>query len=426
MVGHSDFEALEAMFEHIAETVADEADRRSARGIFREWMGADGGEITALDSPGVYRRSESELVQYRGRYDSWYGIDASTVRPQDFQNGLITSAATAICAMLGDGNAVIESERSIVGAVYCDIDGVEFSERELQTGDVTVELETVRATVAPRELRRWVGATARVPAECRHSERVADRIDGPLFVDGSLYPMSVLPNVQFARAINQQRSTSQLVETEQLGTAAEAIQSRVNAIGTLMKRDLPVVGVVKTISTSRVVDALREKVQSRDEPPLLPWAEDSQFLADVLYHEEPRQLSFTSWLVRTHRAPGTRGEQVEPLGGFDIPEGFEATDFRRAFFFVRLPRGIVFRVEVPFGQVDTPSKRTEMQLFALGAIAEANGAPMVVDRADERARVPNDVRDYLTDVLDVTEPVQDYNRDERFDFDFDANETQYA
>jgi hypothetical protein len=426
MVGHSDFEALEAIFEHIAETVADEEDGQSARDIFREWIGTDSGEITALDSPEVYRRSESELVQYRGRFDSWYGIDASTVRPQDFQNGLITSAATAICAMLGDGDTAIEAERSIVGAVYCDIDGVEFSEQELQAGDVMVELETVRATVSPRELRRWVGATARVPAECRHSERVADRIDGPLFLDGSLYPMSVLPNVQFARAINQQRSTSQLVETEQLGTAAKAIQSRVNAIGTLMERDLPVVGIVKTISTSRVVDALRQKVRTSENPPLLPWAEDSQFLADVLYHDEPRQFSFTSWLVRTHRDPGARGEQVEPLGGFDIPAGYEPADFRRAFFFVRLPRGIVFRVEAPYGQVDTPSKRAEMQMFALGAIAEANGAPMVVDRADELARVPNDVRDYLTDVLDITEPVQDYNRDERFDFDFDSNDTHYA
>jgi hypothetical protein len=426
MVGHLDFEALEAMFEHIAETVADEEDEQTARDIFREWMGTDGGEITALDSPEVYRRPEAELVRYRGHYDSWYGIDASTVRPQDFQNGLITSAATAICAMLGDGDPAVESERSIVGAVYCDIDGVEFSEQELQTGDVTVELETVRAAVVPRELRRWVGATARVPAECRHSERVADRIDGPLFLDGSLYPMSVLPSVQFARAINQQRSTSQLVETEQLGTAAKAIQSRVNAIGTLMERDLPVVGVVKTISTSRVVDSLRKKAQSAENSPLFPWAEDSQFLADVLYHEEPQHLSFTSWLVRTHRDPGARGEQVEPLGGFDIPKGFDATDFRRAFFFVRLPRGIVFRVEAPYGQVDTPSKRAEMQMFALGAIAEANGAPMVVDRADELARVPNDVRDYLTDVLEVTEPVRDYNRDERFDFDFDSNDTQYA
>jgi hypothetical protein len=426
MVGHSDFEALEAMFEHIAETVADEEDEQTARDIFRKWMGSDGGEITALDSPEVYRRSEAELVRYRGRYNSWYGIDASTVRPQDFQNGLITSAATAICAMLGDGDPAVESERSIVGAVYCDIDEVEFSEQELQTGDVTVELETVQVAVASRELRRWVGATARVPAECRHSERVADRVDGPLFIDGSLYPMSVLPKVQFARALNQQRSTSRLAETEQLGTAEAAIQSRVNAIGTLMGRDLPVVGVVKTISTSRVVDALRQKVQSGDDPPLLPWAEDSQFLADVLYHEEPRHLSFTSWLARTHRDPGARGEQVEPLGGFNIPDGYEPMDFRRAFFFVRLPRGIVFRVEAPYGQVDTPAKRAEMQMFALGAIAEANGAPMVVDRADELARVPNDVRDYLTGILDVTEPVRDYNRDERFDFEFESNDTQYA
>jgi hypothetical protein len=67
-----------------------------------------------------------------------------------------------------------------------------------------------------------------------------------------------------------------------------------------------------------------------------------------------------------------------------------------------------------------------MQMFALGAIAEANGAPMVVDRADELARVPNDVRDYLTGILDVTEPVRDYNRDERFDFEFESNDTQYA
>ena len=56
MVGRSDLEALEAIFECMAETVADEEDRQNARDIFRAWIGSDGGEITAVDSPEVYRR----------------------------------------------------------------------------------------------------------------------------------------------------------------------------------------------------------------------------------------------------------------------------------------------------------------------------------------------------------------------------------
>ena len=410
MVSPDGMAALERGFRYVDENTDGDDDVPDARDLFRTYMGGPGGEIDALETPRVYRESAADLAE-ASLYDCWYGIDASTLPPKKFRNGMIASAAVATAGALGRCDVSVEDAETLVLAISADLDGEE-SPVHLMEGEVSLRLVAVDEAPARSELDKWVGSAARVPVECWHSRRLAERIDGPMFIDGSLYPRSVLPFVNLVRTRYGEDGEMDFEDIEEMGVAASAIQARVEAIDTLTSRGYPTLGFTKTLLSDDVVKALTSKAAAADEPMSLPWDGDSQFLSALLSVDEPDHLTFTSWLVRSRQR--VYGNDLEPLGGYRIPDGREARDFRRAFFFVRLPDDIVIRVEAPLILVDSEERRVRIQQLALARIAEANDVPFSVKRADDRARIPHEAQSHLVGLLRGTEEVGDYNRDRRW------------
>lgn len=412
MVSHTAVSALEDVFRYIDENADGDDEIPDARELFHDHMARDGGEIDALEPPRVYREPVADLA--RGTlFDRWYGIDASTMPPKKFRNGMIASAAVASGGALGDCDESVEEQETVVAAVHAEIEGLD-SPVDLIDRDVTLTLVPVDEPPARSELDRWVGASARVPAECWHSERLATEVEGPLFLDGSLYPMSVLPFVNMTRTSRGDDDPVDFGEIEEMGVAASAIQSRISAIDELAGRGFPTLGFTKTLRSDDVVDALATKAEAVDAPPRIPWDDDAQFVSALLADDEPDHLTFTSWLVRSHQR--VYGNDLEPLGGFRMPDGREARDFRRAFFFVRLPDDIVLRVEAPLMLVDSERSRLRIQQLALAHIAEAGDVPFAVKRADDRARISPEARRHLVRLIRGTEEVADYNTDRRWGY----------
>jgi len=412
MVSHDAVSALEEVFRFIDENADGDDDIPNARELFRGYMARDGGEIDTLEPPRVYRESAAELAD-GALFDCWYGVDASTVPSKKFRNGMVASAAVASGGALGDCDESVEELETLTAAVHADFEDVD-SPVDLIDGDVSLTLVPVEEAPARSELDRWVGASARVPAECWHSKRLADVIDGPLFLDGSLYPMSVLPFVNMTRTSRSADAAIEFEEIEKMGVAASAIQSRLDAIDTLASRGLPTLGFAKTLRSDDVVAALTAKTDTLDDSPRIPWDDDSQFISSLLADSEPDHLTFTSWLVRSNQR--VYGNDVEPLGGFQMAEDREPRDFRRAFFFVRLPDDIVLRVEAPLMLVDSREDRLRLQQLALAHIAEAGDVPFAVKRADDRARISREARRHLVSLIRGTEEVGDYNTDRRWGF----------
>lgn len=412
MVSHNAISALEEVFRYIDQNADGDDEIPDARHLFVEYMARDGGEVDVLESPRVYREPAAELVD-GALFDSWYGVDASTVPPKKFRNGMVTSAAVASCGALGDCDESIEELETVVSAVHAEFEDVD-SAVELISDDINLSLVPVDEAPARSELDRWVGASARVPAECWHTKRLAERIDGPLFLDGSLYPMSVLPFVNMMRTSRGGDDSVTSEEIEEMGLAASAIQSRIDAIHTLASRGLPTLGFTKTLLSDDVVAALSEKTETLNKLPRIPWDDDSQFISSLLSDDEPDHLTFTSWLVRSRQR--VYGHELEPLGGFRIPDERDSRDFRRAFFLVRLPDGIVLRVETPLMLVDSAEDRIQLQQLALAHIAEAGDVPFAVKRADDRARVSREARRHLVGLIRGTQKVADYNTDRRWGF----------
>ena len=237
MVSHTAVSALEDVFRYIDENADGDDEIPDARALFREHMARDGGEIDALEPPRVYREPAADLAE-GALFDRWYGIDASTMPPKKFRNGMIASAAVASGGALGDCDESVEEQETVVAAVHAEIEGVD-SPVDLIDDDVTLTLVPVDEPPARSELDRWVGASARVPAECWHSERLATEVEGPMFLDGSLYSMSVLPFVNMTRTSRGDDDSVDFGEIEEMGVAASAIQSRINAIDELAGRGSP-------------------------------------------------------------------------------------------------------------------------------------------------------------------------------------------
>jgi hypothetical protein len=326
---------------------------------------------------------------------------------------MIASAAVASGGALGDCDESVEEQETVVAAVHAEIEGVD-SPVDLIDDEVSLTFVPVDEAPTQSELDKWVGSSARVPAECWHSERLAYEIDGPLFLDGSLYPRSVLPFINMTRTRYGDDTSIEFGDIEEMGLAASAIQSRIDAINELAGRGLPTLGFTKTLRSDDIVDALAAKAEPADDRPRIPWDDDAQFVSALLADDEPDHLTFTSWLVRSHQR--VYGNELEPLGGFQMPEGREARDFRRAFFFVRLPDDIVLRVEAPLMLIDSERDRLRIQQLALAHIAEAGDVPFAVKRADDRARISPEARRHLVRLIRGTEEVADYNTDRRWGY----------
>jgi hypothetical protein len=411
MASHDAVSALEEVFRYIDENADGDDDIPDARALFRDHMASEGGEIDVLEPPRIYHESAADLAE-RTLFDSWYGVDASTMPPKKFRNGMVVSAAVASGGALGNCDEGVEELETLIAAVHAEFEAVD-SPIDLIEGDVSLTLVPIEESPARSELGRWVSASARIPAECWHSERLADVIDGPLFLDGSLYPMSVLPFVNMSRTSRGSDDDGiEFKEIERMGAAASAIQSRVNAINTLASRGLPTLGFTKTFRSDDVVESLSAKTENVDDTVQIPWDDDSQFVSALLADDEPDHLTFTSWLVRSHQR--VYGNDLEPLGGFEMPGDREARDFRRAFFFVRLPDNIVLRVEAPLMLVDTREGRLRHQQLALAHIAEADDVPFAIKRADDRARISREARRHLVGLIRGTEEVGDYNTKRRW------------
>jgi len=385
-------------------------------------LSRSGGYVDALGEPEIHREREAELAAIqRPAFDggaapvtSLYGIDASSTQPREFLNGVTVGLAAAVCSMLGDGDETIERRSRLVSSVYYrDGVDVDLSGGTVHDGgDQAVDLEIVGEGRRQSGMTDWVRTSALALAEGRHAVQVADTVDGPLLFDGGIYPQYPLYEYAFARNASDRGQAAALSETSSHAVAQEAAQLRIDAIDAIADTGYPVLGITKTTQSSMLVNALEAKVAGlRDSPPI-PWGSDSQFLGEALYSEEPDEFTWTTWFEQTKIAIDP---VREALAGFEYGSNRNASDYRRAFFYVRIPQpeGVLFRVETPRFLIDTPEKRIRLQAFALREIAEAHGLPMVVQRADRQARISKHTERQLFGSFSMP-MVRDYNRDVRF------------
>ena len=396
-----------------------------ARSLFDE-LSRDGGRVTALDTPEYQKTRIDELGTWTG--DPWgtptYGLDASTTRPLEFNNGLIVDTAYAKLGVSGANvDKRIEETGTIETVVYlADSESTLYAE-QFETDRITGEVVQFPPTDRSATLSKSVASAAQGLAESSHAAAHVDHLNGLLFIDGAVYPLGVLYWVLL----------DQVGRTTPAGTwdkPGEIVRNYIDVVDTQYEKGYPVVGVVKTSTISQLLDALDSKLATNHVTtdnggrPDVPWTRDHQFIAEVLRDDSLEHLTYTSWFV--HKQAPVNGESFELLEPFsnDLAHG-EPVDYRRAFFYVRLPKtGDILRVETPRLMIDNEDTRDQIQYKALKEIAQTQDVPRAVGRADRIARISRDNRDTIRDFLTTADYAHDYNWDGRWNDIEQPPETQ--
>lgn len=409
-----EYEAIAEVFTRIKGAVTDdtEHDDTYALKIFREALEKPGGSIDAIGHPEVYKLDVDSVYDWPDHYDQQYGIDASTTRSEELSNGVVLDVANAKLMTSGEnGDSDVEYESTIVASLFTEDDAFPLpTERVLREGGpIRTELYTFKESEGRDDLKSWASSVALSLAEGYHGKRLTP-VNGPLLRDGPLYPMGLVSRVVFERGDNRKGSDSyRLPDSYQMKYAKEAVQAYIDTITKQIDVGYPVVGVTKTFITSMLIDAIERKFTESDESvPKLPWRNDYSFVSSLLYTGEPQTVTFTSWFVETYRE--VNNNHLEPLESFEFSGDYTPQDFRRAFFYVRLPNdGPVFRIETPFTVINNDEEMADkIQQMVLKEVVIANDIPYVVKRADDRANITQENSEALKSLL-REQLTNDYN-----------------
>jgi hypothetical protein len=276
-----------------------------------------------------------------------------------------------------------------------------------------------QSTEEPRNISKSVAAVAQRLSEGQQAVDSLEHVDGALFLDGSILPLGIVYWVLLDHAGGHSPAGTWSIP-------AEIVENYIEVIDRQYERDQPVIGIVKTSSMTQVLGALQEKIETHelrdDDGRLLdvPWVRDHQFMSEVLRFDDLEYLTYTSWFVNEgQEIDGQLYDVLEPLAN-RLEHGSPA-DYRRAFCYVRLPKtGDLLRIEAPYLMVQDEPMRDQIRLKALKEIAQRRGVPRAIHRADRLARISQENREKIRDMIERTEASFDHNWDGRWS-DLDDN-----
>jgi hypothetical protein len=409
--------ALRDVFSSIDGRVDDAADEedRPATELF-EYVARPGGDIETLEQPAINHELVDDVQDWDDPWPVTYGVDASTTQPLQFSNGLLLGAANAKLGIGGQtDHADLAKESTLTTVVY-------FDNEEFDIDDLRPEYDNVDADVfrfptissRQRDLADWVTGIARTYAEGRHARRHLDDINGPLFIDGPLYPSRVLLWTMFAQTPDS-RETPLDFWPDMID---DIVTNYLRVVEGQDQADLPVAGVVKSPTSTQVVSAIEAKAPDEVDTPLR-WGNDNLFFSEALYNpddwygDDGAVISYTTWLVQRQMTPAQADSAFVPLEGLDGIEfrRGDAAEYQTAFFYARIPlQNTVVRVEAPLMMVRDETDRERLQRKVLAEIAATRSIPFAIEAADEAATISRENRQRLRRELQHATSVRTYNQ----------------
>lgn len=409
--------ALRDVFNTLDGRVDDASDDEDqpATALF-EYLDRPGGDIDTLESPGIKHELVDEVQDWDDPWPVTYGVDASTTQPLQFSNGLLLGAANAKLGISGQTDqAELAKESTLTTVVY-------FENEDFDIEDLRPEYDHVDShvfrfptiTSRQRDLADWVTGIGRTYAEGRHARRLLDDIDGPLLIDGPLYPSRVLLWTMFAQT-NDSRETPVDFWPDMI---EDIITNYVRVVEGQDRADLPVAGVVKSPTSTQVVSAIEAKAPDEVETPIR-WGNDNLFFSEALYNsddwygDDGSVISYTTWLVQRQMTPAQTDSAFVPLEGLNGVEfrRGDAAEYQTAFFYARIPlQNTVVRVEAPVMMVRDAASRKRIQRKVLAEIAATRSIPFAIDAADEAATISRENRQRLRRELRHATSVRTYNQ----------------
>ncbi|PSQ46150.1 nuclease [Halobacteriales archaeon SW_6_65_15] len=377
------FDGIAGLADHIDYDAEDRDHRAAAENVWENFLdplyGDDGPILEPMDELARKRVPTEEIALEEPPFPTIHGLDAGTLNPKVFKNGLVLDVAHAAMSVQ-PSDLDLHDCRTVVKAVHCN--------------DTTAKLETDWESYNEGSNRRivhtsrpenqyeedMVHALALYLAESRHALNNADRVSDLLLLDGPIYPKGIVRWKYRSSELSRLFEDSPYIQ--------QVLQNYVRLVEEFGDRDVLVAGFVKNVSSKAIVRTL---VRNGAGP--VPWAHDAALFSQLLerreqvdgeYERLTDELMLTNWFVSTGGAD--RFFAAEADGYVDrtlAPEQYRVT-----FCMVYDPRrDIVYKVEAPYAVTEDEETRRNVERQILQEIALQRGPPQVISKADELARI---------------------------------------
>jgi len=411
---------------HLARRIDHGADERDRRAIaetvwesFLDPLTYNGRTIVEPIADQSRRLVDCEDVALQEPpFPTEHGLDAGTINPTTFKNGLVIDIAQAAMSAT-PSELELHRSRTTVMTVHSNDETMTVDETWGRFDEGYSRSRAVKIPPLPRFAEGVVHALALYLAESTHALDHADDVDDLLVLDGPLYPRGLL------RWADQHPDLAEfLIESPQPATVLE---NYIRLVERFVDRDRPLVGFVKNPSTrviTRSLSADRETTIST------PWADDSALFTRLLergeyvpdvegdrWERDTTALSYTNWFR-------SRGGVDRPLSAdgdaLGVDRRLDRELYEVTFFVVYDPRDdLCYRIEAPYAFTRDRDTRNQLTMQLLQDIAIAHGPPTIVDKADELARISRTEKRSLRETLETQfETSQDRTYD---DHRWDAN-----
>ena len=336
-------------------------------------------------------------------YDTVHGLDAGTINPTTFSNGLVLDIAQAAMSAT-PSDLDLHRARTVVMTVHSADATVAFDEDDWTMNDEGFVRTQIRQ--APRVNRFAEGvvhALSLYRAESEHARINADVVDDLLCLDGPIYPTGLL------RWADQHPELATVLEEEE--QPKEVVENYVRLVETFVEKAVPLVGFVKNPAGNAITRTVRDTFGQA------PWVDDAAMFKRLLergemvddpddaegrrrFERDTSALTATSWFVSrggTDAVPSRHGDVLGVDRRLD-PEAYEVT-----FCVIYDPRtDVLYRLEAPYAVTRSASQRDALQQWALSAVAAERGPPLAVGKADELAKIGGREKASLRETLEET------------------------
>ncbi|RQG98046.1 DNA double-strand break repair nuclease NurA [Natrarchaeobius chitinivorans] len=383
---------------------ADERDRRAfAETVWAEFLDPLRTEERTILEP-VDDQSRrlvdcEDVALCDPEFPTQHGLDAGTINPTTFKNGLVIDIAQAAMSTT-PSDLDLHRSRTTVMTVHSNDETMSVDETWGKFDEGYSRSRAVKVPQLPRFAEGVVHALALYLAESKHALDHAEDVTDLLVLDGPLYPRGLL------RWTDQHPDLADLLLEDPRPTTV--LENYVRLVENFVDRGVPLVGFVKNPATRVVTRTLKS---DRSVGVSVPWADDTALFTRLLergeyvddvegerWQRETDELSYTNWFR-------SRGGVDRPLSidgdALGVERRLDPDAYEVTFFVVYDPRDdLVYRIEAPYAFTRDPDLRERLTLQLLQDVAVAHGPPTIVEKADELARIGRSEKRSLRETLE--------------------------
>ncbi|AGB36309.1 DNA double-strand break repair nuclease NurA [Natronococcus occultus] len=340
-----------------------------------------------------------------------HGLDAGTINPTTFKNGLVIDVAQAAMSATPSDLELHRSRTAVMTVHSSDATARVENDDWDRFDEGTSKRRVIQIGRLDRFAEGVVHALALYLAESEHAHEHADKVSDLLVLDGPLYPRGLL------RWADQHPDLADFLLEDPRPTTV--LENYVRLVERFVEREVPLVGFVKNPATKAITRAVRGTTDAS-----APWTNDAAMFTRLLERGEyvedvdgerwvrdTSALTYTNWFRSRAGVDRPLSAEGDALGiDRELPrEAYEVT-----FFVVYDPRDdLLYRVEAPYAVTRDPETRERLTRQLLQDVAVAHGPPTIVGKADELARISAPEKRSLRETLEGRfETSQDRSYDE--------------